>query len=422
MKNFTTIKSLMAGSLFLLSGSIMAQTNLLTNGGFEDWVSDSEAVDWKSTNSASNGSVSKSAEARSGAASLLLKGATQNKRLASKEMNLKAGDYTFTFYVKAPKGGEAATARPGHTVVPASGSLGGDDYKYGNYVNDVTDADWIKVEQVFTLNAQTTVNMVVMNGKKPGKDFLIDDASLTTVNGGLAEEGEGGGEVTPKPEQPETPASNVIVECKFDGKDAQNFEFKNVNLSGLDHVWKQDTKGGYLKASAFVSQANHATESWAVSPAVDLAKVADAELTFRHALNFLKEGVVTEHITLLASVDYSGDVAAATWKELTIANYPAGNNWNFIDAGAIDLKEFCGKKVYFAFKYVSTEACAPTWEVDNFKVVSKAASGIASVENDVNAPVEVYNLSGVKVGTSLDGLKGGIYLVKKGNSVKKVVK
>lgn len=75
MKNFTTIKSLMAGSLFLLSGSIMAQTNLLTNGGFEDWVSDSEAVDWKSTNSASNGSVSKSAEARSGAASLLLKGA-----------------------------------------------------------------------------------------------------------------------------------------------------------------------------------------------------------------------------------------------------------------------------------------------------------------------------------------------------------
>ena len=59
---------------------------------------------------------------------------------------------------------------------------------------------------------------------------------------------------------------------------------------------------------------------------------------------------------------------------------------------------------------------------DSMKVVAPIASGISSVEDAVNAPVEVYTLNGVKVGSSLDGLKKGIYLVKKGNKVQKVLK
>ena len=73
-------------------------------------------------------------------------------------------------------------------------------------------------------------------------------------------------------------------------------------------------------------------------------------------------------------------------------------------------------------EYVSTADVAPTWEVDNMKVVAPIASGISSVEDAGNAPVEVYTLNGVKVGSSLDGLKKGIYLVKKGNKVQKVLK
>lgn len=44
----------------------------------------------------------------------------------------------------------------------------------------------------------------------------------------------------------------------------------------------------------------------------------------------------------------------------------------------------------------------------------------AALEN--GAPVEVYTLGGVKVGDSLNGLAKGIYVVKQGNQVKKVVK
>ena len=251
-----------------------------------------------------------------------------------------------------------------------------------------------------------------MNPKNPGKDLLLDDASLTTEDGGIVD---GGGTVDPEPTE------KVLFESSFDKGDAAGFEFKDVELGGLTYVWKADTKG-YLKASAYADEVNHVAESWAVSPAIDLTGETQATLTFRHALNFLNSSTASDHIKVFASTDYSGDVAAATWTELTIATYPSGTSWAFVDAGDIDLTAYCGKKVYIAYKYVSTTNAAPTWEVDNMKVVAPVASGISSVENAENAPVEVYTLNGVKVGSSLDGLKSGIYLVKKGNKVQKVLK
>ena len=48
-------------------------------------------------------------------------------------------------------------------------------------------------------------------------------------------------------------------------------------------------------------------------------------------------------------------------------------------------------------------------------------TGIADVNNDVNAAKVVYNLNGMVVGNTTDGLKPGVYIVKQGKSVKKVV-
>lgn len=54
--------------------------------------------------------------------------------------------------------------------------------------------------------------------------------------------------------------------------------------------------------------------------------------------------------------------------------------------------------------------------------MSERASGIENMEYDqVNAPKYVYNLSGMMVGKSTEGLNPGIYVVKQGQSVKKVV-
>lgn len=409
MKNFTSIKNWMAFSFLLMSGVAMAQTNLISNESFEDW-SGSTPDHWVSTTTASSGTISQSTDARTGAYSILLNGTSSgNKRLGSEELTLKPGSYTFSVYAKAATE-ENASARPGYAPVNEDGTMG--SYVYGDYVNDITNAEWVLVSYSFKLEAETKLNLVVMNPKNPGKDLLLDDASLITEDGGIVD---GGGTVDPEPTE------KVLFESSFDKGDAAGFEFKDVELGGLTYVWKADTKG-YLKASAFANNTNNAAESWAVSPAIDLTGETQATLTFRHALNFLNSSTASDHIKVFASTDYSGDVATATWTELTIATYPSGTSWAFVDAGDIDLTAYCGKKVYIAYKYVSTTNAAPTWEVDNMKVVAPVASGISSVKDAANAPVEVYSLNGVKVGSSLDGLKSGIYLVKKGNKVQKVLK
>ena len=107
-------------------------------------------------------------------------------RLASKEMKLKAGTYTFSYYAKGTKADKTQT-KAGYAYPD------GDNTKYiysGNYT-DLNNETWTLVTYDFTLTEETTINLVVMNPKKSSyvtsQDILVDDAKLTTKNGGLAE-------------------------------------------------------------------------------------------------------------------------------------------------------------------------------------------------------------------------------------------
>lgn len=54
--------------------------------------------------------------------------------------------------------------------------------------------------------------------------------------------------------------------------------------------------------------------------------------------------------------------------------------------------------------------------------LTEATTGVNAVESESsNTPKEVYNLSGMMVGKTTEGLNSGIYIVKQGKSVKKVV-
>ena len=150
----------------------------LVNGGFEEWVSDSEPVGWKSTSSASNATLSKSTEARNGSfACQIAAPGSQNKRLATQEITLEAGKYTFSFYAKSTTA-NACQTRPGYVPVN-EGSVG--TYKYGDYV-DINNNEWTLVTYDFTLDSTTTLCLVVMNPKNSNysvsQDILIDDATL----------------------------------------------------------------------------------------------------------------------------------------------------------------------------------------------------------------------------------------------------
>ena len=150
----------------------------LVNGDFESWVSDTEPTGWWSASSASNATLSKSTEARNGSFACLV-GApgTQNKRLATQEMTLEAGSYTFSFYAKSTTG-DICQSRGGYVPV-TDGAVG--SYKYGNYT-DINNTGWTLVSYDFELTAKTTLCLLVMNPKgssySVSQDILVDDATL----------------------------------------------------------------------------------------------------------------------------------------------------------------------------------------------------------------------------------------------------
>ena len=151
----------------------------LVNGDFESWVSDTEPEGWNPVSSAGNATLSKSTDARNGnfACAIVAPG-SQNKRLATQEMTLEAGSYTFSFYAKATTGSPSQT-RAGYVPIKADGSV--DTYKYGDFV-DLNNSSWTLVTYSFELTATTKLCLLVMNPKNSSystsQDVLIDDATL----------------------------------------------------------------------------------------------------------------------------------------------------------------------------------------------------------------------------------------------------
>lgn len=153
----------------------------LTNGDFEAW-SGSEPTGWKSASTASSAKLAQSTDAHGGSYSVNVNGnESSNKRLASQEITLAAGTYVFSFYAKATTS-DASQVCPGYAIVVNGSINGSSGYKYGDYAT-LNSSSWTLVSHEFTLDAETTVCLVVMNPKKSnysaGKDVLVDDATLT---------------------------------------------------------------------------------------------------------------------------------------------------------------------------------------------------------------------------------------------------
>ena len=181
MKKTLLFLGAMIAMLFTQSQAV-AQTNLLPNGDFEAWTS-GKPDKWAGPGN--NATLSQSTDAHGGSYAVKV-GATasNNKRLASNNLNLLAGTYKVSFWAK---GGQV---RPGYAIVK-NGAIASSDYKYGDFAT-LSATEWTKVDYEFTLSATTTVNIVVMNPKTTQNKYdateaIIDDVTLTTQDGGLGE-------------------------------------------------------------------------------------------------------------------------------------------------------------------------------------------------------------------------------------------
>lgn len=178
------------------------------------------------------------------------------------------------------------------------------------------------------------------------------------------------GETQPQPGE----EAVVLNESFATSQGAFTIEDKQLPEGG-SYVWKHDAgtaTGGkpyyYMKASAFINKTNQASESWLISPEVDLSTATTATLNFMHIINFA--GDMQTQQTLWVT-----ETSAENWQQVTIPNYPTGKDWNEVSSGNIDLSTYAGKKIKFAFKYVSTTSAAATWEVYDVKVIANGEGG-----------------------------------------------
>lgn len=144
------------------------------------------------------------------------------------------------------------------------------------------------------------------------------------------------------------------------------FTIDNVTMpSPLTYVWKYTSN--YMKASAYVSGTNYATESWLISPVIDMSSAVNPVLSFMTVARYGSNA----NLTLWAR-EKGGD-----WAQLSFSNYGTGDDWNFV-SNTVDLSAYAGKTLQFAYKYVSTGTGASTWEIKNVEVKEQGATATLS--------------------------------------------
>ena len=145
------------------------------------------------------------------------------------------------------------------------------------------------------------------------------------------------------------------------------FTTQDIALDGLTYVWSLDNAYGW-KASGYANSTNKETESWLISPEIDLGKAVAPVMKFDVAINFLSGKEVGKYFTVNISTDYSGDATTATWETLDITGWPEGNSWTFATIENVDMSAYVGQKIYLGFHYKSDAEAAPTVEIQDLSI------------------------------------------------------
>ena len=154
-------------------------------------------------------------------------------------------------------------------------------------------------------------------------------------------------------------------------------------IGDLTYVWRLDPTYG-LRASAYANSTYTVVDVWAISPALNLKKAKQPLFRFDEAQKYVGSPI-DDFLQVWISTDYAGrgGQAAAHWTNVTdrlvgaakedgsLWTRPDGSDWTYATM-TIDLSEFAGQPdVRVAFRYVTNETSAATWEVKN--VICKEA-------------------------------------------------
>jgi hypothetical protein len=121
----------------------------------------------------------------------------------------------------------------------------------------------------------------------------------------------------------------------------------------------------FAKISGYIG-GNQNSESWMISPALDLSAASNPILTFVTAAKF-----AGNPLEVWVSTNYSSGLpSTASWTQVTGFALSPNNpgNYTWTNSGIVSLNNFKTSNTRIAFKYLSTTAGATTYEVDDITI------------------------------------------------------
>ncbi|WP_339068540.1 choice-of-anchor J domain-containing protein [Teredinibacter turnerae] len=173
--------------------------------------------------------------------------------------------------------------------------------------------------------------------------------------------------VDPETQQPAADKT-VIFEDSFTGTDLAGWTVIDNGEASLN--WQQSSYSGVNYAAANCYKGAEACDDWMLRE-LDLSSASNAVLSFRNAYKYGKNSV--EQISVLVATDYNGDVASASWVELSDKATWSSGEFAWADSGEIDLSAYDGQTITLAFHYSTEVADAASWEITDIKVESDLA-------------------------------------------------
>ena len=140
--------------------------------------------------------------------------------------------------------------------------------------------------------------------------------------------------------------------------------------------WFVDSFGGddFVKATNYSNSQNVPSNTWLISPAVDLSSATQPMLSFETIMKWPGSALVL-HI----STDYNGTsnpTQQGTWTDITaLATWDVDNTtWgSWTPSGDVDLSSYISSSTYIAYEYLGSANSGSTWEIDNIKITEGSA-------------------------------------------------
>lgn len=231
------------------------------------------------------------------------------------------------------------------------------------------DVPWIHLSKTAGTGGSNSVDVTIdQNYEKERNGNVTFTVSGTPTSATLAVVQAGAENVDP--DDPPIVTGDPVFTIDFT-KGLGVFEVEDKDKGGFPGaIWGTNAShpeyGAVAQAYVSSTQKRYKTESWLVSPRINLKGHNQLYLRFREALNYCNGEAVTNFIGVKISAD-----KGTSWKSLSIPNLPSGSSFEFSSSGDIDLKDYKDQVIQLAFVYKSTTTTTPTWEITEVLITEK---------------------------------------------------